>query len=247
MASPIARSSGGDRPPGVAHEAHPRPTLLSDFILGSQDGIVNVLGIILGLAAARAPRDIIIIATLAALAAESIAMGAVAYTSTLSRRRLYLAEEKRELQEMRDVPEIERQEVRVVLEGWGYEGKDLEDILDRICRNPKAMLEFMMAFELKLSPVEEDAPRQSAFVVGSATVLGHLIPLVPFFILTDVLLGSVWAVGLSGVALFGVGWYESKITEGTWWRNGTQMMIIGLAGGLAGFLIGFALHASGFY
>ncbi|HVG36100.1 MAG TPA: VIT1/CCC1 transporter family protein, partial [Thermoplasmata archaeon] len=56
-------------------EKHAQPGLLSDFILGSQDGIVNVLGIILGLAAAHAPRTIIIIATLAALGAESIAMG----------------------------------------------------------------------------------------------------------------------------------------------------------------------------
>ncbi len=233
--------------PPDAHEGHPHPTLLSDFILGSQDGIVNVLGIVLGLAAAHAPRDIIIIATLAALAAESIAMGAVAYSSTLSRRRLYIAETHRELQEMRDVPEVERQEVREVLEAWGYQGADLEDMLDRICRNPKAMLEFMMAFELKLSPVAEDAPRSSALVVGSATVLGHLIPLIPFFVLADVYLGSVLAVILSGVALFGVGWYESRITVGTWWKNGTQMMLIGLAGGLAGFLIGFALHASGLY
>jgi vacuolar iron transporter family protein len=215
----------------AGHETHPRPTLLSDFILGSQDGIVNVLGIILGLAAAHAPRDIIIIATLAAMAAESIAMGAVAYTSTLSRRRLYISETRREQEEMRLVPEVERQEVRVVLEEWGYQGADLETMLEGICRNPKAMLEFMMAFELKLSPVAEDAP----------------IPLIPFFVLANVLDGSIVAVVFSGIALFAVGWYESKITVGTWWRNGLQMLVIGLAGGLAGFLIGFALHAGGFY
>src|SRR2546428_8176646 len=61
---------------------HPKPTVLSDFILGSQDGIVNVLGIILGLSAATRDVRIILVATLAALGAESIAMGAVAYTST---------------------------------------------------------------------------------------------------------------------------------------------------------------------
>src|SRR5437879_3055696 len=70
---------------------HPKPTVLSDFILGSQDGIVNVLGIILGLSAATRDVRIILVATLAALGAESIAMGAVAYTSTRARRRLYLS------------------------------------------------------------------------------------------------------------------------------------------------------------
>ena len=31
-------------------EAHKRPGVIADFILGSQDGIVNVLGVILGVA-----------------------------------------------------------------------------------------------------------------------------------------------------------------------------------------------------
>ncbi|MCI4350995.1 MAG: VIT1/CCC1 transporter family protein [Thermoplasmata archaeon] len=241
-------STGASGAGGAAlHEMHPKPTLLSDFILGSQDGIVNVLGIILGLAAAHAPRTVIIIATLAALAAESIAMGAVAYTSTLSRRRLYLSESERERREMREMPEMERAEVRGILEGWGYQGAELDDLVDRLCGNPKAMLEFMMAFELKISPVDAAAPRASAGVVGTATVLGHLVPLIPFFVLIDVLQGAVLAVILSAVALFGIGWYEAKITDGKWWRNGLQMLTIGLVGGFAGFLIGYVLHAGGFY
>ena len=226
-------------------EQHARPTLLSDFILGSEDGIVNVLGIILGLSAATANVRLIIIATLAALAAESIAMGAVAYTSTRSRRRLNLAETQRELREMREVPEIEREEVRTVLRDWGYTGTALEELLARIEANPKAMLEFMMAFELKLSPVEEQAPRNSAFIVGGATTVGHFIPLLPFlFVGTDVLLGATLAVAVSAVALFGIGWYEARITIGPWWKNGLQMVAIGLAGGFAGYLIGHLLGAA---
>jgi vacuolar iron transporter family protein len=230
----------------MGHEAHPKPTFLSDFILGSQDGIVNVLGIILGLAAANSSWRIIIIATLAALAAESIAMGAVAYSSTLSRRRLYLSERRREQREMAELPETERAEVREVLASWGYTGADLDDIVDRICRNPTAMLEFMMSFELKLAPVEEQAARSSALLVGGATVLGHFIPLVPFFFVGgNILLGAVLAVIFSGIALFSIGWYEAKLTLGHWWQNGLQMVLIGLTGGFAGYLIGHLLAGLG--
>jgi VIT1/CCC1 family predicted Fe2+/Mn2+ transporter len=52
-----------------------------DLILGGQDGLVNVVGIILGLSAAAASERTIIIASLAAGFAEAISMGAVAYTS----------------------------------------------------------------------------------------------------------------------------------------------------------------------
>ncbi|MDE1820051.1 MAG: VIT1/CCC1 transporter family protein [Euryarchaeota archaeon] len=226
-------------------EAHPKPTLLSDFILGSQDGIVNVLGIILGLVAAHTAAKIVLIAALAALGAESIAMAAVAYTSTRSRRRLYLGEVQRELQEMRTVPHLERKEVADVLQQWGYEGAELSDLLDRICRNPRAWLDFMMAFELKLRPVEGDEPRKSAYVVGASTIVGHLVPLTPFFFVgSDLLLGAALAVGLSTVALFGTGWYEAKVSVGRWWQNGLQMVLIGLGGGVAGYAIGYAIQAA---
>lgn len=58
-----------------------RPTLLSNFIFGTQDGLVNVLGILLGLIAATTDIRIFFVAALAALGAEFISMGAVAYTS----------------------------------------------------------------------------------------------------------------------------------------------------------------------
>src|SRR2546421_5266540 len=101
---------------------HPKPTVLSDFILGSQDGIVNVLGIILGLSAATRDIRIILVATLAALGAESIAMGAVAYTSTRARRRLYLSQVVQERRGMQEVPQTEREEGRGVLPGGGDQG-----------------------------------------------------------------------------------------------------------------------------
>ena len=66
-------------------DPHSSPSFLSDFILGTQDGLVNVLGILLGVTTATSDLKIILVATLAALGAESISMGAVAYTSTIAR------------------------------------------------------------------------------------------------------------------------------------------------------------------
>src|SRR5579863_9378633 len=101
-------------------EPHSSHSFLSDFILGSQDGLVNVLGILLGISAATNDVRIIYVAALAALGAESISMGAVAYTSTVARRKQYLKEVDREQGEMKTVPDTERQEVKKVLSDWGY-------------------------------------------------------------------------------------------------------------------------------
>ena len=58
-----------------------------DLILGGQDGLVNVLGLSLGLFAAHSGGHLIIVAGLAAGFSEAISMGAVAYTSSLAERR----------------------------------------------------------------------------------------------------------------------------------------------------------------
>src|SRR5207244_3859913 len=156
-------------------EKHAQPGLLSDFILGSQDGLVNVLGVILGVAVASRnlsdPLTIVLAGGLAATFAESISMGAVAYTSTLARRDHYLAEVERERHEMTELPDLERQEVRDILERWDFHGPELEDMVQKITSKPKAWLEIMMAHELNLAPVQKTQARKSAIWVGVAAVL----------------------------------------------------------------------------
>ncbi len=229
----------------AGHEPHARRSFLSDFILGSQDGLVNVLGILLGITAATSNLRLVLVATLAALGAESISMGAVAYTSTLARRLVYRSEEEREKQEMVEVPDLERQEVRTVLEEWGYSGEQLESLVRQLSDNPRAWLKFMMAFELRLQPVDEREPLNSGFVVGLATVAGSAVPLVSLLAFPHDLRAAVVAsVVVCGAVLFTIGWYEARITGGGYWRHGLQMLVIGLGSGFAGYLIGHFLGAT---
>jgi len=221
-------------------EKHAQPGLLSDFILGSQDGLVNVLGVILGVAVASRDITIILAGGLAATFAESISMGAVAYTSTLARRDHYLSEVERERQEMRDLPDLERQEVREILERWDFRGEELDEMLERIVSKPKAWLEIMMAHELNLAPVEKTQAQKSAVLVGVAAILGSLVPLIPFLVIgRDILFGIAVSLVVSTITLFLIGWWKAKTTVGRPGRSGTQMAIIGIASAIAGFGIAF--------
>ena len=197
-------------------EKHAQPGLLSDFILGSQDGLVNVLGVILGVAVASRnlsdPITIILAGGLAATFAESISMGAVAYTSTLARRDHYLAEVERERREM----------------------------VEKITSKPKAWLEIMMAHELNLAPVEKTQARKSAILVGVAAILGSLVPLVPFIVIgKDILFGVEVSLVVSTTTLFLIGWWKARTTIGRPTRSGVQMAIIGIASAVAGFGIAY--------
>jgi len=228
----------------VEAKQRPHQSLLANFILGSQDGLVNVLGILLGLSAATSNLTLIFVAGFAALGAESVSMGAVAYTSTLAKRKQYLKAVEHEESVIREAPKLERDEVRRVFQSWGYPGERLERATNAIVSNPKAWLAFLMSYELNLEPIDESEPRSSFLVVLGSTIVGSLIPLIPYLLLDGNVLGSaVASVVLSGAVLFFIGYYEARTTVGSLWRSGLQMAIIGLGAGVAGFLIGHFIGA----
>jgi predicted membrane protein (TIGR00267 family) len=227
-------------------EAHKQPGVLSDFILGSQDGLVNVLGVIQGVAIASNDFRIILAGGLAATFAESISMGAVAYTSTMARRDHYLAELEREKREMHEVPEQEEEEIREILRKWGFEGKDVEEVKNHIVANQKAWLEIMMSNELNLSPVAADQASKSALLVGTSAIVGSLVPLIPFVLMQkEIFWAIIAALVVSAAMLFLIGWYKSKITIGRPYRSGLQMALIGTASALAGFAIALLVSGGG--
>src|SRR5580693_2516363 len=67
-------------------EQHHQVNWLRDVILGGQDGLVNILGIVLGVIAGGGSKAVLLAAGFAAAITESISMGAVGYTSTVSER-----------------------------------------------------------------------------------------------------------------------------------------------------------------
>src|SRR3990172_765589 len=166
------------------HEPHKVSSNLRDIILGGQDGLVNVLGIILGIAVASQDLRIILAGGLAATFAESISMAAVAYTSTRAQQSFYESELTREKREIKEVPEMEVEEIREIYRKKGFSGKLLEDVVAKITSDEEVWLDEMMKFELGLQSVETKNALGSALVVGIAALVGSLIPLTPFFVLS---------------------------------------------------------------
>src|SRR6476660_7340553 len=103
-------------------EPHQRTNSLRDVILGGQDGLVNILGIILGVVAAGGSKTVLLTTGFAAAITEAISMGAVGYTSSVSQRDFYEAERARELVELNTVPDEEREEVREIYASKGFSG-----------------------------------------------------------------------------------------------------------------------------
>jgi len=213
---------------------------LRDYILGSQDGLVNVLGLVLGLAIATRDARIVLIGGLAAAFAESIAMAAVAYTSSKAVRDFYLKEVEREKREIEDVPEVEKEEIREIYRKKGFTDEELKMIVSRITSNKEVWLDTMMTEELRLFPEGYERPALNGITVGIASLLGSFLPLAPFIFL-GVANAILTSVALSLIALFIIGAIKARLTVGSWIRSGIEMGIIGIIAALAGYVIGILL------
>jgi len=205
---------------------------------------VNILGIILGVIAGGGSKTVLIAAGFAAAITESISMGAVGYTSSVSQRDYYEAERERELAEIETMPEAERQEIREIYAAKGFGGDMLERVVDTITANRDSWLSTMMDEELHLQPVQTADILRSAVVITIATLIGHLIPLFPFVWLARTP-ALILAIALSALVLFGVGVYSAVTLVGDWRTSGLKMLVIGLGAAGIGFLIGNLFHASG--
>jgi VIT1/CCC1 family predicted Fe2+/Mn2+ transporter len=217
---------------------------LSDFILGSQDGLVNVLGVLLGVAAASQSVHIVLAAGLATAFAESVSMAAVAYTSTIATADVYRSERAREYRHVRDVPALEREEVREVYARKGFHGQLLDRIVETITADPDVWVAVMMTEEHQLAPKDRRHALRSATVVGVAALAGSLLPLAPF-LLGRVVLGAWLSAAAAGAALFAVGAYKARVTGGRPLRSGAEMMTIGMASALVGWGIGALFGVGG--
>src|SRR5438105_11832676 len=142
----VVRATGGTATRiAKPHREHHRQTnWRRDVILGGQDGLVNILGIILGVIAGGGSKTVLLSAGFAAAITESISMGAVGYTSSVSERDYYAAEKAREESEIETMPRAERQEIRDIYASKGFEGDLLERVVQTITANRDRWLSTMM-------------------------------------------------------------------------------------------------------
>lgn len=226
----------------VGSEKHREEFKLEDVILGGQDGLVNVLGVILGVAAASGDQRLVLAGGLAAAFAESISMAAVAYTSKMSKADFYEAELGREQREIEEVPEVEIEEIREIYRKRGFSGELLEEVTSKIVSDKKVWLEVMMHEELNLEEVSRPKVLRSSLLVGLSAVLGSFIPLLPFFF-WDIPTAIKLSLLVSALALVVLGAYKAKVTVGRPLRSGLQIAFIGLVSALAGYVVGLVFKA----
>lgn len=211
--------------------------VVRDLVIGMSDGLTVPFALAAGLSGAVSSPRLILTAGLAELAAGAIAMGLGGFLAARGDAEHYRSEKQREFREIHEKPEVEASEVSEALAPYGLSPQDCEPLIQALRRNPKNWVDFMMRFELGLSPPEPGRAVRSALTIGGAYIAGGLIPLLPYMLSqkNTTALGASIAVTL--LALLCFGFLKGRITGQGGWRSALQTTLIGGLAAAAAFAI----------
>jgi len=156
------------------HYIH-RSNWLRAAVLGANDGILSTASLAIGITAASASRDPIVFATVAGLVAGALSMAAGEYVSVSSQTDVEKADIKREMQELKDMPEIELQRLAEIYESRGL-SKETAFIVAKELTEHDA-LGAHVRDELGINEISQARPIQAALASGTAFTVGGALPL----------------------------------------------------------------------
>ena len=118
----------------------------------------------------------------------------------------------------------------------GIPAAQAEALAVQVMSDPERALEEKVREELKIG-APGSTPIREAWVTGTATAIGALIPVAPFLLLNGV--AAVWlSFAISMLAHFGVGAARSFFTGRGVFRSGLDMFVVGLGVAGVGYFLG---------
>jgi VIT1/CCC1 family predicted Fe2+/Mn2+ transporter len=183
------------------HKSH-RAGWLRAAVLGANDGILSVAGLVIGVAAANSSQSALVTAGLAGLVAGALSMAVGEYISVSSQRDAEQADLRVEAEAITENPRAELRELAKI-----YEGRGVEPGLARLVADQLMAHDAVGAHardELGISEVMTARPLQAALTSAAAFTVGALVP-----VLAVTLSGKAVRIGVTAaltiVALLGLG------------------------------------------
>ena len=212
-----------------------------DIVIGMADGLTVPFALAAGISGAVATNPhastLVVTAGFAEIAAGSIAMGLGAYLAAKTDFEHYASERKREVQETVELPDVETEEVAKVFRHYGLSDAEMAPIVNAIISNQENWVDFMMRFELGLEEPHPKRARISALTIAISYIVGGLIPLTPYILLSNVSTGLWVSVCVTLLDLAFFGWVKGHFTGINPLKGSMQTVVTGgLAAGVA-FLI----------
>lgn len=212
---------------------------LRNTVYGFNDGLTANFGLVAGVlggAVTGNTAHMVIVAGVAGVVADAFSMGSSGYLASKSQQEVYQHEIEMERDEIALMPEVERDELALLYEAKGMSRETAQQIATELMSHPERMLQEQVQEELQIG-APDMSPMREAWLTGTATAVGALIPVVPFFFLTG-MAAIVTSFVVAMASHFLVGAMRSVFTGRGVFRSGLDMFVVGLGVAVVGYFAG---------
>ncbi|HEX9755780.1 MAG TPA: VIT1/CCC1 transporter family protein [Gemmatimonadales bacterium] len=214
--------------------------VLRNVVYGFNDGLTANFGLLAGMFGAQdtisTGGSALVLAGLAGMVADALSMGASGYLAAKSEREVHEHEIEMEREEIRLMPELEEQELRLIYQAKGIPEAEARSFAATVMADPVRALQAKVREELGIGEAGA-SPLREGWITGLATAVGAFIPVAPLLVSTEA--WAVWtSFAVAMVSHFGVGGARSLFTGRSVIRSGMDMFVVGLGVALIGYLVG---------
>jgi len=212
---------------------------LRSVVYGFNDGLTANFGLLAGLIGASFSPHHVVISGITGAVADALSMGASGYLAAKSEAEVHEHDVEMERYEIRLMPDIEQEELALIYEAKGLPADQARATAAALMADPEQALAIKVREELDITDARV-TPLRDGLVTGTATLIGAIIPIVPFLLTSST--WAVWAsLTISMLAHFGVGAARSVFTGRGLWASGRDMFLVGFGVAAAGYVIGIGL------
>jgi vacuolar iron transporter family protein len=215
---------------------------IGDVAFGMEDGAVSIAGLVFGVAASTNDRAIVLLAGAAGAVAGAVSMMAGTYLDVQSERHRADALVEAARGRIALDPGATSEQVTRRLLATGFSDEEVELVARAFARNPDALLDHVIAFEIGVVPGVGAAPWTHAIWMFVADLLAAGVPVVPFA-LFDIGTARIVSLVVTGALMALLGVARGLIGHVNIWWTAVQTMAIAGAAALAGVVIGRLVSA----
>lgn len=210
---------------------------IGDVAFGMEDGAVSIAGLVFGVAASTNDGSIVLLAGSAGAIAGAVSMMAGVYLDAQSER--HRADALVAQGRIMIAADPEGYSARVVerFAGNGFDEDAITVITRAFARNPEALLDHVVAFELGVVRKAGASPWTHALWMFVADIFAAGVPVTPFA-LFDIETARIVSLVVTGVLMAALGVARGLIGHVNIWWTAAQTMAIAGAAALAGVVIG---------
>ncbi|TQS38504.1 hypothetical protein Golomagni_00990 [Golovinomyces magnicellulatus] len=228
-------SIGETRTRGLRFDAR----LISDATIGLSDGLTVPFALTAGLSAIG-NADVVIYGGLAELTAGAISMGLGGYLGAKSEVASYYAQREKTKELLSADPKLILQDIVEIFKPYSIPRQTINDLTQHLFNSPY-LVDFFMQFKHCAEKPPASRALMSATTIALGYFMGGMLPLLPYFFVSQARDGLFLSIGLMIFALFTFGYVKTGVIEG--WKSeknirsccfgGMQMVVVGSAAAAA--------------